>query len=329
MRCSALALMFIFQAGMVQAEEPGHLGIDPERITVSGMSSGAQMAHQLHLAYSDIFSGAALLAGGPYGCADGSISNALGRCLGKPGTEIPLQELMQSITNAAENGQIAPLTHLQDDPVWIFHGSLDNAVPLAVNNALVELYGMLLPKDHITVVTDIPAAHTFPADGQGSACDKIETPFVGDCGYDAAGILLQALYPGLTLPSGQTATSLTEVNLQGADDVLLDESAWLFVPPSCSNANAECALHLVLHGCGQSASQVNQGFMEQSGYLRWAEANNIVLAFPQVVASMANPLACWDWWGYSDENYLWRNGKQMRVLADWVRSLAHLPQPAP
>ena len=37
---------------------------DKTRITVSGISAGAQMAHQLHIAYPEVFSGAGLLQGG-------------------------------------------------------------------------------------------------------------------------------------------------------------------------------------------------------------------------------------------------------------------------
>lgn len=69
-------------------------------------------------------------------------------------------------------------------------------------------------------------------------------------------------------------------------------------------------------------------FIENSGYLSWAEANDIVLAFPQAAQSALNPLTCWDWWGYSGANYLQREGAQMKVLADWVSSLAGEPEDA-
>lgn len=324
MRSCLLLVCVLLNAGKLWAEEVPQLDIDPTRITVSGMSSGAQMAHQLHLAYSDLFSGAAMLAGGPFGCAAGSMLNALGRCLAKPGTEIPLSELHETIVAAAADGRLAPLENLSDDPVWIFHGSLDTAVPLAVNDALVSIYQALVPAEQISVIADIPAAHTFPADGAGSACDQLESPFIGDCGYDAAGQLLQTLYPGLQQRHAAVSTAISPVKLRDAGAAMLDDNAWLFVPPACVQEGAGCALHLVLHGCAQSVSQVQTAFIEQSGYLPWAEKNNIVLAFPQVVASMVNPLACWDWWGYSGENYLWRQGKQMTTLVNWVRQLAGL-----
>ena len=37
--------------------------IDPESITISGVSSGAAFAHQFHLAYSGTVNGAGLIAG--------------------------------------------------------------------------------------------------------------------------------------------------------------------------------------------------------------------------------------------------------------------------
>jgi len=324
MRSCLLLICLLLNNATLWADEAPKLNIDPARITVSGISSGAQMAHQLHLAYADLFSGAAMLAGGPFGCAAGSMLNALGRCLAKPGTKIPLTELHDTIVAAAGDGRLAALENLTGDPVWIFHGSLDTAVPIAVNDALVSTYQALVPAEQITVVTDIPAAHTFPADGVGSACDQLVSPFVADCGYDAAGQLLQTLYPGLQPRGAEVSTAIIPVKLQDAAAAMLDESAWLFVPPACAQSGAGCALHLVLHGCAQSAGQVQTAFIEQSGYLPWAEKNDIVLAFPQAVASMVNPLACWDWWGYSGENYLWREGKQMTTLVNWIRSLAGL-----
>ena len=146
-------------------------------------------------------------------------------------------------------------------------------------------------------------------------------PFVGNCEFDAAGDLLKHLYPGLNPPNGGTEQALTSVNLSGAAEAGLSDTAYLFVPPSCANGAQTCALHLVLHGCAQSAQQVGTDFIEQSGYLPWAETNGIVLAFPQVVSGPVNPLACWDWWGYTGANYLWRDGAQMTVLVDWIREL--------
>jgi poly(3-hydroxybutyrate) depolymerase len=121
-------------------------------------------------------------------------------------------------------------------------------------------------------------------------------------------------------------TALQEVTLPGADDADLLEAAYLFVPPACEGGEASCALHVVLHGCAQSAEVVGTEFIELSGYLPWAEANGIVLAFPQVEKSLVaplNPHGCWDWWGYTGADYASRSGAQMKTLADWIKGLSH------
>ncbi len=37
-------------------------------------------------------------------------------------------------------------------------------------------------------------------------------------------------------------------------------------------------------------------------YLPWAEANNVIVLFPQAAKADLhdNPKACFDWWGYVD-----------------------------
>ena len=305
------------------------LAIDTNRVTVSGLSAGGHMAHQLHIAYSDVFSGAAIIAGGPFGCARGSLQTAFARCVSTTGGDLPPDEFIQDIREAAEKGLLANPAALSNDRVWLFHGALDKAVAEGLSDVLYAEYLAFVPADQVIYVKDVPAAHNFPAAGHGHSCDAAEPPFVGDCDYDAAGRLLQQLYPGLENPAGEALNPLTETPLPGAPEAGLDGVAYLYVPRACRQGTGACALHLVLHGCAQSAAQVGTAFIEQSGYLPWAEANAVVLAFPQVAPSAVNPMGCWDWWGYTGPDYRWRDGKQMRVLTEWLESLSvpagHIP----
>jgi poly(3-hydroxybutyrate) depolymerase len=148
------------------------------------------------------------------------------------------------------------------------------------------------------------------------------TPFVGDCDYDAAGELLKWLYPGLKTPSTDEPGPLQEATLDGAEAAGILPVAYLYVPPACDSEGVACALHLVMHGCAQSSAQTGTAFIEQSGYLAWAAANDIVVAFPQVAPAAANPLGCWDWWGYTGSDYLWRGAAQMKLLVDWIESMS-------
>jgi predicted esterase len=309
-------------ASAATADVAAPLNIDRDRVTVSGLSAGGQMAHQLHIAYSDVFSGAGLIAGGPFGCADGSLATAMARCIGKTDGPLPIAELVARIRAAASEGNVADTGNLADDRIWLFHGALDTIVAAEVSAAAGAIYAEFVPAGQIVSVSEVPAGHNFPTRGQGHACAASQPPFVGDCDYDTAGELLQYLYPDLKVPASETLPELQQVDLPGAAAAGLDNTAYLFVPTQCAAGEQACPLHLVLHGCAQSTGSVGMDFVEQSGYLPWAEANGIVLAFPQVVASAVNPLGCWDWWGYTGPDYLWRDGPQMKVLADWVMDMA-------
>ena len=316
-----LLITLLFSTPALSSEAAQTLNIDTGRVTVSGISAGGQMAHQLHISYSDMFSGAGIIASGPFGCAEGSLATAMARCMGKTDGQMPVAELAASINTAVKEGLIADTENLANDPVWLFHGTLDTTVAAEVNDATDALYAEFIPAKQITYVNDVEAIHNFPARGQGSACKVMQAPFVGDCDYDAASEILNHLYSELETPQVAPETALQTVVLEGATEAGLSETAYLFVPPACADGDKSCALHLVLHGCAQSAVQVDTGFMQQSGYLGWAETNDIILAFPQVVPGALNPYACWDWWGYTGAEYRWRNGKQMVVVTEWIKSL--------
>jgi predicted peptidase len=161
--------------------------IDPDRVTVSGISAGGQMAHQLHISYSDMFSGVGIIASGPFGCADGSLATAMARCMGKTDGAMPVDELAEGINNAAGQGLVADPENLADDPVWIFHGTLDTTVATQVNDATGALYAKFVPADQIIYVNDVAAAHIFPARGHGNACTALQPQLVGFCFYFAGG----------------------------------------------------------------------------------------------------------------------------------------------
>ena len=249
-------------------------------------------------------------------------------------TPLPVAEIADGIRVAAKAGKIADPENLADDRVWLFRGTRDSKVSALVHWAAADLYAEFVPADRIHRVDDIDADHVFPAKGRGNDCGEVVRPYVGDCDYDAAGELLGFLYPGLAEPSSGEVGELLEVELRGAAEANLMETAYLYVPSACAGGAQACALHLVLHGCDQSVEAVGTEFIELSGYLPWAEANGIVLAFPQVRKSMAlpmNPHGCWDWWGYTDENYAGRTRRQQtaQVVDSAPRWRAASPRKVP
>src|SRR3954452_16646711 len=81
-RVSRLFVVLALAAGRLLAAEPlMKLGADVRAVTVSGVSSGAYMAVQFHVAHSAMVHGAAAIAGGPYYCAQGSLWTAHYNCM--------------------------------------------------------------------------------------------------------------------------------------------------------------------------------------------------------------------------------------------------------
>ena len=78
-----------------------------------------------------------------------------------------------------------------------------------------------------------------------------------------------------------------------------------------------CRLHIALHGCDQARETVGDAFIEESGFARYADTNRLVVLFPQIAGSVVNPHGCWDWWGYSDIDYLGKDAPQIKPSGPW------------
>jgi len=65
--------------------------------------------------------------------------------------------------------------------------------------------------------------------------------------------------------------------------------------------------------------------VENTGYLEWAGANNIVILFPQAKANTFNPKGCWDFWGYTGVDYASNLGVQPHAIKKMVERLQAQP----
>jgi poly(3-hydroxybutyrate) depolymerase len=290
-------------------------------VTVSGVSSGAFMAVQFHVAHSASVAGAGALAGGPYYCAQGSWWAAYWNCM-TPGTWDPLPAtawLMSRVEAFAAAGRIDSTKGLAGAPVWLFSGTRDRTVYPEVVKALASFYEELGSK--VVLVADKPAGHAMITDGAGRACGTTEPPFMNDCSYDAAGELLQHLLGALNPPSAQAQGRLSAFD-QAAHG--LQGIGYVYVPNACTAGG--CRVHVAFHGCRQGASEIGQRYVSEAGYNRWADTNALIVLYPQVAPSYwprFNPRGCWDWWGYTGAVYATRDAEQMRAVS---AMLAHLAQ---
>ncbi|RPI48887.1 MAG: polyhydroxybutyrate depolymerase [Betaproteobacteria bacterium] len=327
MRCVLAAGLIATATAALAADALPRLNILPGSLTVSGVSSGGYMASQYQVSYSKDVIGAGIIAAGPWYCAQGLLTRALDDCMkgGAIGPEIG--PLVTALRNSAKAGDIDDPSWIVPDRVWIFHGKRDTVVGAAVTDSLLRFYRAFVPPERIQYETQVEAAHGFPAAGRGCDCGVAQSPWINDCRYDAAGQLLKHLYDGLREPVGTVAGELRTFDQEpyatGGTLASFAESGFLFVPKDCA-AGKPCHIHVAFHGCRQGIGFIGNRFARDAGYNPWADANRIVVLYPQVASSRVwpfNPKGCWDWWGYSGSGYATRSGAQ---LASVRRMLAAL-----
>jgi poly(3-hydroxybutyrate) depolymerase len=341
---AALAILALLVAPAVAAETPrlGSYAIDTDGISVSGVSSGGYMAQQFHVAHSATIAGAGILAAGPYRCAGGgyplSLYRALMVCM-DPGLLIPFHGpplAADSITETREqaiDGAIDDPAHMRGDRVYLFSGRLDETVPQSVTDSLKAYYEAFIPPENIDYVNNIRAGHAMVTADFGNACATTEPPFINDCGYDAAGELLEAIYGVLIPPvdADGTLAAFDQSEFMADPDALsMGPVGHLYVPKACA-AGAVCRLHVAFHGCRQYEAAIGDAFYAHAGYNRWAEANDIIVLYPQTAPKTTtvfglelpwpNPKGCWDWWGYTGGNYADKTAGQIAAVQAMIDRL--------
>ena len=302
------------------------MNINTDNITVSGLSSGGYMANQYHIAHSDKVSGAAIISAGPYYCARNDITIALGACVDKS-DEMPLDAFSSQAESWASQGKIAPLTNLSQDRVWLLHGTRDQRVAESVTGSLYQQYQSWITGGEVEYVNDKPFGHLLPTMDKGVSCDSSASPYIGDCDYDAAGKALSFLLGELNAPaqtlSGEVV-SFDQQEIGGKNAETLAREGFAYLPESCKRGEA-CQVHVSFHGCNQYADEIGKAYVDNSGFNRWADSNNLVVIYPQTKKSLfmpLNPQGCWDWWGYTGGDYATRDGAQIQAVEAFINSFA-------
>lgn len=329
-----LVELFLVSASYAQTTNKlPKLNIDSTSITVSGVSSGAFMAVQLHVALSSVFKGAASVAGGPYWCAEGNAGLAQDKCMKHP-EKIKTETSIKRALEEAKVGKIENLDNLKKSKIYIFSSPKDTVAPQLSSDRLYEFYANFVPKNQIVYQNQIPAGHAWVTNNYGNACSAQNIPFLNNCNYDMAGDILKLFY-GPLKPSRASRAAIdsqlypfdqSEFQTQNSS---LYSYGYVYVPKACVEtrnglrAASACKLHVALHGCLMNPGIIQDKFAANSGLNSWAEANNIVILYPQVDKSVAgNPLGCWDWFGYTDkQNYANRNGTQIIAIQKMVYRL--------
>jgi hypothetical protein len=319
--------------------EPGSLPAKhASQLSVSGLSSGGYMAVQFEIAYSGSVVGAGIIAGGPYFCARGNVGTATSVCSCTSGTPwcgvtpggTRVNQLAELTKQNASNDAIDATANLTNHRVWLFSGRSDTLVPTPVMNDLRDYYGRFVPAENISYRTHASAEHAIPTDFFGNHCSTLAPPYINHCALDGAGELLGWIYGALNPRQGNTAQGRF---IEFGQEEFLDEprghgmaaTGYLYVPPGCEGDAQGCKLHVAFHGCKQTVALVGDAHIRNAGYNSWADANRILVLYPQAAPTWMNPNSCWDWWGYDDRSYAERSGRQMQAVKRMTERLTGGP----
>ena len=64
-------------------------------------------------------------------------------------------------------------------------------------------------------------------------------------------------------------------------------TGYAYIPKNCDTGR--CPVHIALHGCEQSEEFIGTRFVQYTGYNPVAEANDVIILYPQTIKSEKNP----------------------------------------
>lgn len=296
-------------------------------VTVSGISSGASMAVQVHVSFSQIISGVAAFAGGPFYCAQGTILYAETKCMAGTLGGPDVDTLVALTYSDAKLNYIDDPSNLKNDKVFVYAGLSDTVVNPLVVHSLQAYYSYFMDAGRIETSYNVNSEHCLPTLDYGEDCTVLSSPYLGNCHYDGAGAALKALYGTL-----QPRTEANKSRLYRFDQrpfieqryTSIGDLGFIYVPKACEDG-AECALHVSFHGCHMGVQELGDTYAQHAGFNEWAESNNIVVLYPTVEPSNAmpyNPNGCWDWWGYTNKiTYGVKTGAQPSFVRNLIKAV--------
>lgn len=329
-------------AAHAQAETPPTdlpaLGAMPEAASVVGVSSGGYMATQLAVAWPERFSGVGVLGAGPWGCAQGALSLALNQCMMTRRGLPSLDTLEQRHERYMALEQVGSREALRQLRTYVWHGDADATVSPALGDVLAKQWqGWLAePDEQLRYVQRENTGHGWPVAMPKDA--PIDPQSLGDChlgggshvlacGDNVAADMLDWLYP--ERPVQESEGELRRFDQSEFAVKGLADTGYVFVPEACDAGG--CPVTVALHGCQMNDEAIGDTFARYSGLNRWAEEHGQIILYPQAESSMANPQACWDWWGFAESTWQinplhdTREGTQAKALMAMVERLQEAP----
>lgn len=320
--------------------------------SISGLSSGADMAVQFAVAYSDVVAGAGVFAGQAYRCAVTRFAgDSLSRefnpsvpfCDGCPPNETigydhckrhpEVQNVTKLVEYAAEQmaaGTIASRQDLAGLRVLLYRGTRDTTYNKGAVQAAADFFSAFLPRGAVKFVNYVQSAHLVPGIDP-YLCWWEEWSGPDNCTFDGAGEVLRWVHGAdrLSAPRNNNTQHLYEnylmefdQRLYAAKSSLFAATGRVFVPPDCASAAAKCTVHFFLHGCG--VAWTFETFSQFSGFNEWAYANSIIVVYPRIanvtVGTSQQRSGCFDGYGQTGRDYTLRSGVQLKALYSMMQA---------
>lgn len=296
--------------------------VEKDQNSVSGLSSGAFMTVQLHLAHSSTFVGAGIIAGGPYRCAetfrgsavlagDACVLNALYIAMAPltPAVAPKPHQLARDAQELAAADRIDPIANIQEHRLYIFTGTNDKVLSPVAVKATHDFYLALgVPAGNIMFVDDVPAGHSIITDNpEDSPLGANQPPYL-NYGGDAFGNRMQShdvlnqIYPDLKPPASRLTGELLRFDqrpfIDDFDRASMNDYGYVYVPASVLDGGKARGVHIAFHGCKQGCSYVSDTYGRSdsqsqppygnryiltTGYNSMADSNDLIVLYPQAV----------------------------------------------
>ncbi len=318
-------------------------GADLQRVSVSGLSSGAFMAAQFNVAYSAELIGAGIVAGGPYHCAGLSdlvapFQAAVTLCMQPVGAAPSADNAWRDAQAFAKDGLIDDPANLRKQRIYVFSGAKDSVVATKVVDQTARFYELAgVPDTQVSYRKHPGAGHAFVTDRpQDIDCSANRSPNINNCGFKQSHDIVRWIYGAADAPLNPPAEvahgkvlTFDQAPFDAAGRASLFKNGYVYVPTACLAGG--CAVHVVFHGCTQSAQTIGERVVRDVGYNEIADTNRLIVLYPQVAKSSSNPLGCWDFWGYTSADpdrpdFYTRQAPQMAAVMKMIQRLGQARQ---
>jgi poly(3-hydroxybutyrate) depolymerase len=333
------------------------LQINPQQISISGLSSGADFAVQFHVAYSSVLCGSGIFAGQPFHCAvtkfkndtlvpsttkqPGSVPVCEGcpkgqtliydHCKNHPDVVDPMV-LVNRTLEMAGNGDIDDVLELAVDQIYLYRGTKDETYLKGSVENVAEYFSYFVrnPEAQILFNNTTPSAHCWPLEDYGVPCG-----FQGvgheleKCNYDGPGAALNHIYssPKLLPPAAKSNTRnlyyFDQSPFDADNTVGLNVTGFIYIPEPCMSDS--CKLHISLHGC--SVNNYYDEAVHELSFNRWAETNRMVVLYPRMAehgTTVQEKIGCWDAYAQTSPKYDTKDGIQMIAIREMIRRVANV-----